>query len=103
MSIVSDHAAAAGTQAFDMFGAEAVVVGGTTIMCVLAEAESSKDYSEAGFKPTISLSAVCFTSSLPTVSIDKKQATARGETYRVEGISKGATFARFTLEAPQKS
>ena len=103
MSIVTAHALAAATQSFAMIGAEIVTVGADTISCVLAEAEDQKEFEETGYKPIISLTAVCKTSDLPTVSINKRAATARGTSYRVEGLSKGGTFTRFTLESPNKA
>jgi len=33
----------------------------------------------------------------------KKAATARGESFRVSAVSKGATFSTITLEQSQKS
>lgn len=86
-----------------MIGAEDVVIGEDTISCVLAEAEASKEFEETGYRRITSLSAVCLTSSLPATSIDKRQAVARGETYRIEGLSKGGTFTRFTLESSEKA
>ena len=103
MSIVSDHALAAASQSFWMFGAEPVVIGGVSIPCVLSEDASSKSFGDVGFEEIRSLAAVCRTSDLPPASIDKKLATARGNTYRVEGLSIGGTFTRFNLESKNKA
>jgi len=103
MSIVSEHAFAAANQSFSMIGAEIVTLGSDTISCVLAEADTGKNYEETGYKDVLSLTAVCRTVDLPAASIDKRAATARGVSYRVEGLSKGGTFTRFTLESPNKA
>jgi hypothetical protein len=103
MSIVTDHAKAAAVQSFSMIGAEPVTLGSDTLSCVLAEAEQSKDFEDVGFREVVSLVAVCRTSDLPAVSIDKRKATARGDEYRVSGLSVGGTFTRFTLESKHKA
>ena len=98
MSLVSNFVLAMHAQAAPMIGQEAVVIGATTLSCTLAEVDDSKDFSDGGFEPRKRLSAVCLTSSLPTTAILKKSATARGVTFRVEGVNKGATFTTITLE-----
>lgn len=103
MSIVTDHAKGAAVQSFSMIGAEVVTLGSDTLSCVLAEAEQRKDYEDTAFREIVSLTAVCRTSDLPTTSIDKRAASARGEDYRVEGLSIGGTFTRFTLESKHKA
>lgn len=86
-----------------MIGRESVVIGDTTLQCVLADVESSKEFSEGGFEQAKRLTAVCLTSELPATSILKKSATARGEIFRVEGISTGGSFTTITLEEIQKA
>ena len=103
MSIVTDHAKAAAVHSFSMIGAETVTLGSDTLSCVLAEAEQRKDYEDIAFREVVSLTAVCRTSDLPTASIDKRAASARGEDYRVEGLSIGGTFTRFILESKHKT
>lgn len=103
MSIVTDHALAAATSSFAMIGTESVTVGADVIPCVLAEASIGKDFEDTGFREVLSLTAVCKTSDLPTASIDKRAATARGVSYRVEGLSRGGSFTTFTLESRSKS
>lgn len=98
MSIVSDFAAAMHTQAAAMIGAETVTVGADSISCVLAEANDAREFSEGGFEPARTLTAVCLTSALPAASILQKSATARSVSYRVVGVSKGGTFTTLTLE-----
>lgn len=98
MSIVSDYAAAMHTQAAAMIGAETVTVGSDSISCVLAEANDSREFSEGGFEPVRTLTAVCRTSALPAASVLQKSATARGVAYRILAVSKGGTFTTLTME-----
>jgi hypothetical protein len=103
MSIVTAHALAASTQSFAMIGAETVAINGTGISCVLAEADESKTFGEVGFEPAKRITAVCKTSALPSGTLLKKVATARSETWRVEGIRKGGSFTTLTLEEIHKA
>lgn len=103
MSIVTAHALAAATQSFAMIGAETVTINGTDISCVLAEADESKEFEGTGFAPSKRLTAVCKTSALPSGTLLKKIATARSETWRVEGIRKGGSFTTLTLEEIHKA
>lgn len=89
--------------AFPMIGEESVVIGATTLSCVLAELEDSKDFTVGGFDPGKRLQAVCKSSELPAESILKKSATVRGITMRVESVSKGASFATIILHQPEKA
>jgi len=103
MSIVTAHALAAATHSFAMIGAETVTISSTDISCVLAEADESKTFGETGFEPVKRLTAVCKTSALPSGTLLKKIATARSETWRVEGIRKGGSFTTITLEEIHKA
>ena len=103
MSLVSAFATAAASSAMPMIGKEPLVVRGTTLQCVFAEVDDSKEFAEGGFEQSKRLSAVCLTTELPAASILKKSATARGETFRVEGVSKGGTFTTITLEEIHKA
>ena len=103
MSIVSDFARSMASQAFAMIGEEPVVIGSTTLQCVLAEVDDSKDFSTGGFEVVKRLTAVCRTADMPVASVLKKLATARGQSFRVEGVSKGVDFATLTLEQVEKS
>jgi hypothetical protein len=103
MSIVSDFATRMAAQAFPMIGAENVTIGSATLSCVLAEADNGKDFSTGGFETVRTLQAVCRTSAMPTASILKKVAVARGVTYRVESVRAGATFTTISLEQAEKS
>lgn len=91
------------SQAFSMIGAESVVIGELTLSCVLSEAEQSKDFSTGGFEVINRLQAVCLTSDLPSASILKRAATARGISFRVESIRKGGDFTTITLEQVEKA
>ena len=103
MSIVSAHALASATQSFAMIGTETVTINGTSISCILAEADEAKTFGEVGFEPTKRLSAICKTSDLPSGVLLKKLATARSEQWRVEGIRKGGSFTTITLEEIHKA
>lgn len=103
MSIVSTFARSMAEQAFPMIGEETVVIGATSLSCVLSEVEDSKDFSTGGFEPVKTLQAVCRTADLPAAAILKKPATARGITFRVEGVRKGADFTTITLEQVEKA
>jgi hypothetical protein len=86
-----------------MLGDEPVIIGGITIPCVLAEVDDSKDFASGGFEVTKTLSAVCRTTDMPATPILKKTATARGITFRVEGVRKGGDFTTLTLEQVEKA
>ena len=103
MSLVSAFVAAAASSAMPMIGKEPLIIGDTTLQCVLSEVDFSKEFAEGGFEPTKRLIAVCLTSDLPASSILKKSATARGESFRVEGLSTGGSFTTITLEEIQKA
>lgn len=103
MSLVTAFATSMHAQAAPMIGQEPVIVGGVTLSCVLAEISDSKEFGEGGFEKSKSLSAVCRAIDLPNSDILKKVATARGDTFRVEGISRGAVFATMTLNHVTKA
>ena len=91
-----------------MLGQESVVIrsttfGSTTLSCTLAEVSDSREFGEAGFDPTRTLTAVCLSSALPVASLLQKTATARAESFRVVGVGKGATFTTLTLESITKA
>lgn len=102
MSIVRDFALAMHAQAAPAIGEETLVIGNDSISAVMAMGDHSKDF-ELGNRAIKTLRATCKVSDLPSGDILKKQATARGETWRVGPISKGATFATITLEQETKS
>ena len=103
MSIVSTFVRAMAEQAFPMIGEETVTIGATAISCVLAEVDDSKDFASGGFEVAKTLQAVCRTADMPSASILKKTATARGIPFRVEGVRKGADFTTITLEQVEKA
>jgi hypothetical protein len=103
MSIVSNFVAAMHAQAAPMIGQEAVTIGNDSILCTLAEASDGSEFGNGGFDAQKSLTAVCLTSALPSGVILKKAATARGETWRIDNVSKGATFTTLTLGQVSKS
>ena len=103
MSLVSDFVQSMANQAFTLIGAEPVVIGATTISCILAEVEDGKDFATGGFEISKRLTATCRTSAMPVAPILKKVATARGESFRVEGVRKGGDFTTIDLTEIQKS
>jgi hypothetical protein len=103
MSLVSAFVTSMHAQAAPMIGQESVVIGATTLSCTLAEIADSKEFGAGGFEKAKSLTAVCLTSALPATEILKKAATARGESFRVETVSRGAVFSTITLEQITKA
>jgi len=103
MSIVSDFVRAMAEQAFPMIGEEPVVIGATTLQCVLAEVDDGKDFATGGFDLTKRLTAVCRTADLPVIGLLKKTATARSQTFRVDGVRSGADFTTIDLTQVEKS
>tara|TARA_R110000868_G_scaffold18657_4_gene81659 strand:+ start:543 stop:854 length:312 start_codon:yes stop_codon:yes gene_type:complete len=103
MSLVTAFVASMHAQAAPMIGQETITIGATSISCTLAEIGDSKDFGNGGFEKTKTLTAVCLTTALPATEIIKKAATARGEAFRVEGISRGAVFSTITLEQVTKA
>ena len=103
MSLVTAFAAAMHAQAAPMVGQETVTIGADSISCTLAEIGDAKDYTGVGNEVIKTLTAVCLTTALPAVSILKKAATARGESFRVESLTRGAVFSTITLEQITKA
>jgi len=105
MSLVTDFVTAMHAQAAPMIGQETVTIGdlSLSLSCVLAEIQDGKDFTEGGFERVKRLTAVCKSSDLPVSSIVKKSATARGESFRVDSISRGGTFSTLTLEQVTKA
>ena len=103
MSMLSNYANSAATRAFSIIGAETLTIGSVTISCVFNEASDEKDYSDGGYEKMKTLTAVCKTADVPTTSILEKLATARGVSYRIQAVSKGATFTTITLETESKT
>lgn len=103
MSILTDFAAAAAIESFDVIGAEAVVIGGTSYLAILNEAETGREYDAPGFRPEASLRAVFRVASCPAGDLMGKTATARGVTYRVESQRRGVAFLELMLQNPAKS
>ena len=103
MSLVSAFVTSMHAQAAPMIGQETVTIGAASISCTLAEIGDSKDFSGYGNERRKSLTAVCLTSALPAGEILKKLATARGESFRVEGLTRGAVFSTLTLEEVTKA
>jgi hypothetical protein len=92
-----------GRQAAAVIGEEEILIDEFSIMSVGPMAEISKDFMGTGRNTIKTLRGNFPTSALPTFEILKKQATCRGETWRVEGVSKGSTFTQITLEQETKA
>jgi hypothetical protein len=103
MSLVTAFVASMHAQAAPMIGQETVTIGATSLSCTLAEIGDARDFTGVGNEIRKTLTAVCLTSDLPATSILKKLATARGESFRVEGLTRGAVFSTITLEEVTKA
>jgi hypothetical protein len=103
MSKLKDYANSAATRAFSIIGRETLVIGALSIKCVFSEASDEKDYSDGGYEKMKTLTAVCKTADMPASNILEKLATARGVSYRVQSVSKGASFTMITLETESKT
>ncbi len=92
-----------------VIGGESVSVGGgAAVSAVLNEAEQSREFEDSGFDRSQSLDAVVLLTDWTTsyTSRDKdylgKAATARGITWRVLAIRRGAGFITIRLGSPRK-
>jgi len=103
MSLVTAFVTACHSQAAPIIGQETVTIGAVSISCTLAEIDGSKEFGTGGNEISKSLTAVCLTTALPTTDIVKKAATARGESFRVESLTRGAVFSTITLEQITKA
>lgn len=101
--MLSDFATAMHAQAAPIIGHDTLVIGSDSILCVPAESMNSSEFIEGGFAPERGLTVVCKTSSMPSASILKKTGAIGGVTYRVQTVSKGATFTTIGLQQVEKA
>lgn len=110
MSILSVFIDAVSPVAQTVIGTETLAIGGgTSISGTFSEARNSRDYEEGGFERDGILDFVVGTSAFVAAYPNAatlylgKAATARGETWRVNSISKGAFFVTIGLVSTNKS
>lgn len=109
MSRLTQFARAGFGQARTVIGGEDLTVSdGTAVSAVLAEVDQSRDYDGKGFDRDQSLTAVVdlaeWAAAYPLADSAYlgKVATARGITWRVGGITSGASFVTLRLTTPRK-
>lgn len=103
MSLLTNFAAAAYTQAATIIGSESITLDGSTYAAVVAEVDDTKDFVDVGFENTKSVSIVMRSSLLPSTSLIKKPATVRGVSLRVDSVNRGAVFTTVRLVQPEKA
>lgn len=108
MSSLSAFAAAQFLRARTVIGGESLTIGGgTAVSAVMAEVGNGREYDD-GFDRSQSLTAVVSILDWSTsyASADSaylgNAATARGLTFRVAAISKGASFVTISLQETSK-
>jgi hypothetical protein len=110
MSILSDFISAAAPIAQAVIGTETLSInGGAAIAGTFNEARNSRDYEEGGFERDGMMDFVVLTATFTASYAEAataylgKKATARGETWRISSISKGASFVTIGLVSTNKS
>ncbi len=110
MSLLTDFVATMSPIARDVIGGESLsIAGGAVISGTPNEARYSRDYEDGGFEPEATLDFVVmssvFTAAYPLVgkSYLGKAATLRGQSWRVSGVSTGASFVTVSLTSTNKS
>jgi hypothetical protein len=110
MSILSDFVSAIAPLAREIIGSETLsIAGGTAIAGTFNEARHSREYEEGGFERDAMMDFVCETATFEAAYASTasaylgKTATARGATWRVSSISRGAFFFTVGLVATNKS
>lgn len=110
MSILSDFISAVAPIARTVIGAETLsIAGGTAISGTFNEAHHSRDYEEGGFERDAMMDFVVETGTFTAAytaaanSYLGKSVTARGDTWRVSSVSKGAFFVTIGLVSTNKS
>jgi hypothetical protein len=110
MSILSDFISAVAPIAQAVIGTETLAInGGAAISGTFNEARNSRDYEEGGFERDGMMDFVVLTAAFTAAYAESataylgKKATARGETWRISSISKGASFVTIGLVSTNKS
>lgn len=110
MSILSNFTKAAHSLARGIIGGESLTIrGGAAVSGIASEVTASRDYEEGGFEGSSTLEFVIdateFVAAYPAslATYQGKTATARGETWRVATIKKGAFFVTVSLVSVNKS
>jgi hypothetical protein len=110
MSILSDFIDAVAPIAREVIGSETISIGGgAAISGTFNEARHSRDYEDGGFERDATMDFVvgssAFVTAYPLAGSEYlgKAATARGDSWRVSSISKGAFFVTIGLVSTNKS
>jgi hypothetical protein len=110
MSILSDFISAVAPIARTVIGSETLsIAGGTAIAGTYNEARHSREYEEGGFERDAMMDFVVETGIFEAAyqsganAYLGKTAAARGDTWRVSSISKGAFFVTVGLVSTNKS
>lgn len=110
MSILSDFTAAAFAISGPVIGQESLTIsGGDPVQGVANEANYSRDFETGGMEQMASLTFVVALSDFVAVypasvkTYQGNKATARGESWRVGSISRGASFVTVSLTSTNKS
>jgi hypothetical protein len=110
MSILSDFISAVAPIARTVIGSETLsIAGGTAIAGTFNEARHSREYEEGGFERDAMMDFVCETATFEASyqsganAYLGKTATARGATWRVASVNRGAFFVTVGLVATNKS
>lgn len=110
MSILSDFVSAIAPLAREIIGSETLsIAGGTAIAGTFNEDRHSREYEEGGFERDAMMDFVVETATFEAAYTSTasaylgKTATARGATWRVSSISRGAFFVTVGLVATNKS
>lgn len=105
MSLLTDFAKQAFTQARAVIGGEDVVIDALdAVSMVLNEHDAGRSYESGGYDREDTLEAVGDLTEFEAVHSDPfallgKTATARGKTFRVRRVSKGQSFVTLNLVA----
>jgi hypothetical protein len=110
MSILSDFISAVAPIARTVIGSETLsIAGGTAIAGTFNEARHSREYEEGGFERDAMMDFVVETATFEATYTAAasaylgKTATARGATWRVGSVNRGAFFVTVGLVATNKS
>lgn len=110
MSLLSEFAKSAFSQARQSIGGEGLTIaGGASVSAVLSEIAESQSYEDTGFMPVTAFQAVVDTEEFTTAytanqrSYVGKIATCRSRTFRVIEIVKGNSFTTIRLETTNRA
>jgi len=110
MSLLTDFISTAAPQALATIGTEPLsIAGGDAVQAVLAEETASRDFTDVGFSPAASLTAVALVADWSVIYPGSaifyvgKSAGARGKTFRVGSVDIGREFVKISLTEKEKA